>query len=413
MSSPLENIQAPAATAAVAAIAQERQAAVIAFAQQIVSTPSLPGHEHEVAAVISHEMKNLGYDQVWTDEAGNIIGKISGGQGPSVLLNGHMDHVDPGPAEGWPYPPFSGQIVDGELWGRGSVDMKGPVACMIYAASLFKQMDLTPPGDILMTVPVMEESGGVGTQHLVSHLNADVAICGEPSNNTLRRGHRGRVELLVTFKGRSGHASIPHLALNPHYTAASFLAKLPTLEMAHDETLGTSSVAPTLYATDQISPNVVPGEVYLTLDWRNVPTETPEIIVAKIGDLLDTLAGDEPENNTQATVEIAHSKFTTYTGLEKVFPALFPSFLLAEDDPFIRAAQATLVDVLARDVETDVWRFATDGGHLMAAGIPTVGFGPGDDQLAHTNQERISLVQMEEAVVAYAALILALAEAAN
>jgi succinyl-diaminopimelate desuccinylase len=404
MSFPLENIRA---------IAQERQAAAIAFAQQIVSTSSLPGHENEVAAVISREMKNLGYDRVWTDEAGNVIGKISGGQGPSVLLNGHMDHVDPGPAEGWPYPPFSGQIVDGELWGRASVDMKGPVACMIYAASLFKQIDLTPPGDIWMTVPVMEETGGVGTQHLISHLKADVAICGEPSGNTLRRGHRGRVELQVTFKGRSAHASTPHLALNPHYQAASFLTKLSTLEMAHDETLGTSTVAPTLYATDQISPNVVPGQVFLTLDWRNVPAETPEIIVAKISDLLDSLASDEPENDIQTTVEVKRSKFTTYTGLEKIFPLLFPSFLLAEDDPFLRAAQVTLADVLGRDEGMGVWRFATDGGHLMAAGIPTVGFGPGDERLAHTNQERISLVQMEEAVVAYAALILALAEAAS
>jgi succinyl-diaminopimelate desuccinylase len=405
MSFPLKNIRA---------IAQERQAAAIAFAQQIVGIPSLPGHENDVAAVIGNEMKKLGYDQVWTDEAGNVIGKISGGgQGPAVLLNGHMDHVDSGPAEGWPYPPFSGQIVDGELWGRGSVDMKGPVACMIYAASLFKQIDLTPPGDILMTVPVMEETGGVGTQHLVSHLKADVAICGEPSRNTLRRGHRGRVELQVTFKGRSAHASVPHLALNPHYAAASFLTRLPTLEMTHDEALGISSVTPTLYATDQISPNVIPGKVYLTLDWRNVPAESPEMIVARIQDLLDTLASAETANDYQATAEIMRPKFITYTGLEKIFPSIFPSYLLVEDDPFLRAAQAMLVNVLGRDEGVDVWRFATDGGHLMAAGIPTIGFGPGDDGLAHTNQERISLAQMEEAVVAYAALILALAEAAN
>jgi succinyl-diaminopimelate desuccinylase len=404
MSFPLKNIRA---------IAQERQAAAIAFTQQIVGIPSLPGHENDVAAVISNEMKKLDYDQVWADEAGNVIGKISGGgQGPAVLLNGHMDHVDSGPAEGWPYPPFSGQIVDGELWGRGSVDMKGPVACMIYAASLFKQIDLTPPGDILMTVPVMEETGGVGTQHLVSHLKADVAICGEPSRNTLRRGHRGRVELQVTFKGRSAHASVPHLALNPHYAAASFLTRLPTLEMTHDEALGISSVTPTLYATDQISPNVIPGEVYLTLDWRNVPAESPEMIVARIQDLLDTLASAETANDYQATVEIRRIKFITYTGLEKIFPSIFPSYLLVEDDPFLRAARATLVNVLGRDEGVDVWRFATDGGHLMAAGIPTIGFGPGDDGLAHTNQERISLAQMEEAVVGYVALIMALAEQA-
>jgi acetylornithine deacetylase/succinyl-diaminopimelate desuccinylase-like protein len=72
-----------------------------------------------------------------------------------------------------------------------------------------------------------------------------------------------------------------------------------------------------------------------------------------------------------------------------------------------------LAEVLGRDEGIDIWRFATDGGHLMAAGIPTIGFGPGDERLAHTNQERMSLAQMEEAIVAYAALILTLAETAN
>lgn len=401
---PLEKIRAAAG---------ERQTAMIAFAQQMVRLPSLPGQEGEVATVISREMTKLGYDDVWTDEAGNIIGKINGGQGPVVLLNGHMDHVDPGPVEGWPYPPFSGQIVDGELWGRGSVDMKGPVACMVYAAALFKQIGLTPPGDVLMTVPVMEEIGGLGTDYLTSRLKAGAAICGEPSRNILRRGHRGRVELVVTFKGRAAHASTPHLALNPHYAAASFLARLATLEMDEDEALGVSTVAPTLYATDQSSSNVIPGEVYLTLDWRNVPAETPEAIVAKIRALLDSSLSNKAAEEGQATVEITTKEFTTYTGMAKMFPSVFPSYILAEDNPFLRAAQATLVDVLGRDEAVDIWLFATDGGHLMKAGIPTIGFGPGDERLAHTNQERIKLAQMGEAVVAYTALILTLAETAN
>ena len=402
MSIPLENIRA---------IAQERYEATIAFAQQLVQIPSLPGQENEIAAAVSYEMKNLGYDEVWTDEAGNVIGKICGGQGPTVLLNGHMDHVDPGPADGWPYPPFSGQIIDGELWGRGSVDMKGPVACMIYAASLFKQFDFAPPGDILMTVPVMEEVGGIGTHHLASQLQAHVAICGEPSRNILRRGHRGRVGLQLIFKGRSAHASAPQLGVNPHYCAAAFLAKLPALEMAQEKGIGASTVVPTLYVTDQTSPNVIPGEVHLTLDWRNVPAESPEEIIAKVRALLETEINGK--YGCQSEVEIIRFEFTTYTGLQTSLSDIFPSFLLTEDNPFVQAAHTTLVNVLDRDDGIDIWRFATDGGHLVAAGIPTVGFGPGDERLAHTNQERISLEQMKEAVVAYAALIPALANTAT
>lgn len=393
--------------------AQERQAAMINFAQQLVRIPSLPGQENEIAAVIAQEMYNLGYDDVWSDQAGNVIGKINGSDGPVVLLNGHMDHVDPGPVEGWLYSPFSGMIAEGELWGRASADMKGPVACMMYATSLFKQLGITPPGDVLMTVAVMEEIGGLGTQYLASQLEADVAICGEPSRNTLRRGHRGRVGLIVTFKGRSAHASMPHLAVNPHYGAAAFLHRLPTLMMAQDEALSAATVAPTLYATDQISPNVTPGEVYLTLDWRSVPTEPAEQIVAKIQNLLEICLTSEGLDDIQARVEVPAIELTTYTGMVKTFPAIFPSFLLSVDNPFVRAARATLVEVLGRDDSVDIWPFATDGGHLMAAGIPTIGFGPGDERLAHTNQERINLAQMSEALMGYAALILALAETAR
>lgn len=390
--------------------AQERHAALVDFAQQLVRVPSLSGQENDIAQVITREMYNLAYDEVWIDQAGNIIGKINGGNGPVIMLNGHMDHVDAGPIADWPYPPFDGTIVGDELWGRASVDMKGPLACMIYAVSLFKPLGLTPPGDILMTVAVMEEIGGLGTQYLASQLGAHAAICGEPSRNILRRGHRGRVGLLATFKGRSAHAGTPHLAVNPHYGAAAFLSQLPTLVMAQDEALGAATVAPTLYATDQISSNVIPSEIYLTLDYRNVPGESEAEIVARVQNLLNACLLEEGLQEIQARVEVITTELTTYTGMVKLFPAVFPSFLLAENDPVIQAAQTTLKKVLGRDDGVEVWRFATDGGHLMAAGIPTIGFGPGDERLAHTNQERLSLAQMGEAVVAYAELIPALAE---
>lgn len=260
-----------------------------------------------------------------------------------------------------------------------------------------------------MTVPVLEEVGGLGTQHLISQLKAQAAICGEPSNNGLRLGHRGRVELCLQFTGRSAHASVPHLGLNPHYLAASFLTRLPTLAMAQDKMLGPATVVPTLYTTDQSSPNVIPSRVYLTLDWRNVPGETPEVIINKVQALLDNCFDDNTEPALQAIITIPQAELTTYTGVTHTAPTR-PAYILEEDHPLVQAAHTTLNDVLGREAGVDIWRFATDGGHLMAAGIPTLGFGPGDDTLAHTNQERISLTQMQEALVAYVALILTLSE---
>jgi acetylornithine deacetylase/succinyl-diaminopimelate desuccinylase-like protein len=138
------------------------------------------------------------------------------------------------------------------------------------------------------------------------------------------------------------------------------------------------------------------------------------MVIAQVKTLLDgSLASSRETQGCHATVTITDKEFTTYTGVSQLLPSIFPSFLLSETDRFVQQAHTALINVLGRDDGVDIWRFATDGGHLMKAGIPTIGFGPGDDKLAHTNQERIPLAQMEEAVVSYAALVLALAEAAE
>jgi putative selenium metabolism hydrolase len=374
------------------------------FTSRIVATPSLSGEEGDVAAIIKREMKSLGYDEVWTDDVGNLIGKIDGGDGPSILLNGHMDVVDPGPDEGWPHPAYSGNIENGELWGRGSVDMKGPVAAMIYGASLFKTLNVRPIGDVLMTVAVMEEIAGLGSQFLATHTTADAAIVGEPSSNQLRLGHRGRIELQVTFSGRSAHASAPHLAVNPHYAAAEFLRRLPDLALQSDPILGQATIAPTLYLTDQVSANVIPSRVTIYLDWRNVPAETPLQAVALLQEML-SFAGDA------ATVNVTEQPRTTYTGQTRDFASIFPPFATSPDNILATTAKTVIEASTGQPACPDVWKFATDGGHLALAGIPCIGFGPGDDSLAHTNQERLSIDQLNTAAATYAPLACAMAAA--
>ena len=179
---------------------------MIAFCQRLVQTPSLPAEEGDVAALIRAEMERLGYDAVWTDEWGNVVGLLRGqGTGRSVMFNGHMDHIDPGNPQDWPYPPYSGVIHDGRLWGRGSADMKGPLAAMIHAGGALAREGIRPPGDLYLAAVVQEEVGGLGTQKLVKTVRTDCAVVGEASSNNLARGHRGRVEVVVRVRGRSVH----------------------------------------------------------------------------------------------------------------------------------------------------------------------------------------------------------------
>ena len=385
-----------------------RRDELLEFTSSIVSMPSLSGEEGDVAQLIIAELKRLDYDDVWTDEVGNIIGKVNGGSGPAVMLNGHMDIVDPGPVDGWPHPAYSGEIVSDELWGRGSVDMKGPVAAMIYGAASYKQLGLQPQGDILMTVAVMEEIGGLGSQFLMQQLkkdgiNPDVAIVGEPSNSTLRLGHRGRIELQVKFSGRSAHASEPHLGVNPHYAAARFLSALDQLPLLKDSVLGPATIAPTLYETDQVSANVIPSEVTVFLDWRNVPQESPEHVVSELKAILEKCLSDEEAS--QAEVYVTSQERKTWTGQGRDFASIFPPFATDPNSALAQCASEVIAESTGKPPAPGVWDFATDGGHISLEGIPVVGFGPGDDRLAHTNQERISVDELQQAAGTYGALI--------
>ena len=382
------------------ALAQAHQADLVDFTRRLVQTPSLPGHEDQLAGLIAAEMQHLDLDEVTTDDVGNVVGWVRGGQGPTLMFNGHMDHVDPGPAAGWPHPPYGGDVVEDELWGRGSVDMKGPLAAMIYAAGLIKRYALPLPGDLIMACVVMEETGGAGTRALVRRLKPDMAIVGEASGGRLMRGHRGRVELVARVVGRAAHASVPEKGINPHYTLARFLAQIEALPMARDEVLGSSSVAPTLYRTDQASPNVIPAEAQLTLDWRNIPGETPEQIAERLNGMLAGCLAPGAEG----AVHVATRHFVSYTGYVEDAPATFSSFVLPADHPLLSAARRVLGEVVGHQPEVDVWRFATDGGRLAATGIPTIGFGPGDPALAHTSRERIPVGALVDGLAGYLAL---------
>ena len=383
-------------------LAEAFRADLIGFAQKLVQTRSLSGQEEDLAAAVRDEMERLAYDAVWVDEAGNVIGRIDGGDGPSLMLNGHMDHVDAGDPALWRHPPFGGEIHDGELWGRGAADMKGALAAMVYAGGLVKKLDGSLPGDLFVSAVVQEEVGGLGARHLAKTLAVERAVVGEASGNQLRRGHRGRVELHARFEGRSVHASMPHLGANPHFSMARFVESLQSLEMVSDPVYGRSSVAPTRVSVSPDSANITPTTLELVLDWRNVPTEGPEEIEAKLNRLLqDSLVED-----CQGAIEIATKALVSYTGFELSYRDCFPSFTTPADHPWLLDAHSTLERVLGRGVGVGTWRFATDGGHFAKAGTAVLGFGPGDDAVVHTSVERLPLDELLESVVGYMVLSL-------
>jgi succinyl-diaminopimelate desuccinylase len=369
------------------------------FIARLVRTPSMTGDEAAIAEIVRAEMLTLGLD-VTTDEAGNVIGCLPGGPGRSVMLHAHMDIVDPGEAARWAYGPYAGEIAEGHVWGRGAVDDKGCIAAQVYAAGLLRESGALTPGDIYVVAVVGEEIGGLGSRHLVEHLRPDIAIIGEPSCNTLRRGHRGRFEFIVTLHGRSAHASTPQHGLNPHYAMSRFLLALREAPMAQDVDFGGTTVAPTLAFVDQTSSNVIPAALSVHLDWRNAPGES----VAQARALIESLLDETLEPGIRAEVCVATREVHSFTGMHRTIEHAVTPFWIAPDDPRLLAAQSAVSEALGREVPVEVWPFYTDGGFLHAAGVPCIGFGPGDPAMAHVVDERLPIEELIEATAGYMAL---------
>jgi putative selenium metabolism hydrolase len=375
----------------------------IDFTQRLIQTHSLPAQEGAIAKVVVSEMEHLGYDRVFIDDAGNVIGLLRGlGTAPAMMLNTHLDHVDVGDRSRWPHPPFGGEIHSDRICGRGAMDIKGPLAAQVYGVATLVRQGIRPPGDVYVSAVVQEEVGGLGARHLVSHLRPPLVVVGEATGNQLRRGHRGRCELVLHVKGKSVHASVPQSGVNPLFVVGSFLKGLSEIDTRTDPELGHGTVAPTLLRTDQTSPNVVPSEAWLTCDWRRIPGDKAEEIQARLQGLADSCGID----GASSEVLIPVTERTSYTGLKMTMPADNPPFILRHDHPAVTAAESVLTAAAGEQVSCDVWQFATDGGHFAEAGLTVVGYGPGEESLAHTIQESIAIADLEIALAGNRALAL-------
>ena len=371
------------------------------FLQRLIRTQSMPGEEGDVARLVASEMRELGYDGVEHDAAGNVIGLIRGtGEAPSVMFNTHLDHVDAGDPADWPHPPYGGEVHDGLLWGRGAIDIKGPLAAQVHGVAQLVALGEPPPGDVYVTGTVQEEVGGLGARYMADTLRPDLVLIGEPSRNEVRRGHRGRVELRVQVRGRMAHASMTDIGRNPLTVLGRFLAGLEDVDLAHDPDLGTCSIAPTLIGTDQTSGNVIPGLAEVTLDCRTV---TGQDAAALREQLLPVLRACEIKGSSSDILIPQHHRHS-YAGYEMTYPADNPALSLPADHRAVRTAVEVLAGPLGAAPPVDVWDFATDGGHFGLAGMTVVGFGPGDDRLAHTVNEHIVIDELATGIRGNAAL---------
>jgi len=379
----------------------------IRFAAELIRIPSPPGEEGAVARRIVDELRILGFDDARTDRAGNVIGRIAGrGRAPAVMLSSHMDVVDPGDPDGWEHHPYGGVVADGYLHGRGAMDLKGPLAIQVYAAAQFVYE--RPAGDLLLVFSVFEEKGGWGMMQLMQSAGQrpGAVILGEATDCDLCTGHRGHAELAVEIHGVAAHASAPERGRNPNLVLPDVLLALRELSQSQpvDPILGAATLTPTVIECWPRSGNVIPDRVRITLDLRVLPWwdegRALKEIRARLAERVPAVDGIRVE------VLPGHATFHAWTGWVHDDSNFTPGFLISDEHPLVQAAAEALTAAMGRAPAIRQWKFGTDGGHSCGThGIPTLGFAPGVEALAHTNRERLELASARRAFDAYPALI--------
>jgi putative selenium metabolism hydrolase len=370
----------------------------VVFTQRLIQTPSMPFEEAALAERVAAEMRGLGFDEVWLDEMGNVNGRIHGKDRtlPTLVLNSHTDHVDPGDAALWSSPPFSGEIVDGRIVGRGSADIKGPLAVQVYSMAALIGNGERPLRDVVFSGVVQEEIGGGGAKFWVEHLDYDVAlvVLGEPSENNLALGHRGIMQMWLTFNGRSVHASVPETGRNPNYKLAEFLTLLKERsgELRQHPLLGPTTVAPTVIEVDTKSPNVTPAWTKVLLDFRTAAESS-----RSLQNFVHDLAGDWPHTLTDAWC----APGTPVSDSDE----LIYGYYTPPGSEVVTRVQTAVARGMGREPELTSYHFATDGRHFVPYGIPIIGYSPAEEDQAHIADESISIAKMGEALRGYVQLL--------
>ncbi|MBI3964913.1 MAG: M20/M25/M40 family metallo-hydrolase, partial [Chloroflexi bacterium] len=364
--------------------AAELAEGVIGFTQRLVQTPSISGEEGALAALVTAELRALGYDDVIVDEIGNVVGVIRGVvAGPGVLYNTHLDHVDPGRRDAWAHDPYAGTIADGYIHGRGASDIKGPLAAQVYAGALLRRSGLRLRGNVVVSCVVQEETADhFGIRFLCDHtlpahrLEVGLAVLGEPTGLDVYLGHRGRTEIEVETQGRTCHASAPWRGVNAVYQMVPVVERIRAIESALPvhPTLGQATIALTVISCSPGRLSVVPDHCLINLDRRFLPDETLESMLEQIQAILDVREQNDPD--FRAIVRIREVEQVSYTGYRARVKKLVGSYLLPTNHPKVSVALDALRGMGASP-KVGHWTFGTDGSYTAGLGIPTIGYSAG------------------------------------
>jgi putative selenium metabolism hydrolase len=369
---------------------------------KVIRQKSLSTQEEGVVNELKRQMEEAGFDEVSIDKLGNIIGRIGNGK-KVIAIDGHIDTVDLGNLENWSFDPLGGEIKDGFVHGRGSVDQKGGPVAAITACKILKEIGFPEDVTLLVTGTVMEEDcDGLCWKYLVEEekIKPDVVIVTEPTNLNIYRGHRGRMEIEVEFFGVSSHGSAPERGKNAIYMASKAALEIEKLNerLLFDEFLGKGTVTVTEFKSASPSLCAVSDYAKIHLDRRLTWGEDKELALSQVKEIV---------KDFNAKVHLLEYKEKGFTGYEYGMEKYYPTWKLEENHPVIKKGVEVFSALFGQIPVVDKWTFSTNGVTINGYyGIPVIGFGPGNEVLAHAPDEKVPVEHLSKAAAFYAAFVL-------
>lgn len=367
--------------------------------QKLIQIKSYSGEEKEIVEFIVEKMHEYGFDESYHDSFGNAIGRI--GNGPvKIMYDAHIDTVKVTETENWQHPPFAGVIENGKLYGRGAVDEKPAMAGFMIAGKIIKSIfgnDL--PFTLYVVGSVLEEDAdGYPLYHIIRNegIKPDFVLLGEPTDMKVYRGQRGRMELKITATGKSAHGAHNQKGINAIYKMMPVVADIEKLDkkLKPKPTLGKGSITVSNIVSKAPSMCSVSDFCQIHIDRRMTVGENKNSVVKELKEIIK-------KHKSDAKISIPNVEGVSWKGTKYSQEAYFPTWVYDEKHPLVDAAMRTSKAATGK-AKSGVWSFSTNGVATAGQfGIPTIGFAPGKEELAHSSKEEIVLNDLLKAAKFY------------
>jgi acetylornithine deacetylase/succinyl-diaminopimelate desuccinylase-like protein len=379
---------------------------LLAFLQLLVRTRSFSFKEETAAGIVQDLLEDLSYDLVFRDEVGNVVGLLTGTEeGPAVLLNSHMDTRHPDAEDAGEDGLFSGRVENGRLAGLGAAACKGGLAAQVFAAHLLDRSHLPLCGTIVVAATVAQEEGnGAGLRHLMTEtlpklgIAPALAILGEPTSLAACNGGDGWVDVDVPISGRE-----PAIARRAAAAVREALSPATRYEIPADDR---ALARPAGHTQEDRSGK---SEELIRLRLPVGPGEDAADAVGLVKRLARAAADSIGDVAADARVHTERRRF--YTGRPVEFLCWNNAWATDPSLPLVRRALDALTAAGCPDTAVRSWK-PTDlrmgsAGALVANGghVPTLCFGPGDEDRAHTSEESVEIEKLVDAVFGTAVLV--------